>query len=452
MEWTNLKYQAGFGSEFQSEDPRAPDSLPYGQNTPQKCPYGLYAEQISGSAFTAPRCSNFRTWVYRTLPSAKHKMFSPMAAGDLCHRWDEIHPDPNQKRWMPFKFPEIPTDFVAGLKTVCGAGDPRCRNGIAIHIFVCNKSMKDSAFYSADGEMMIVPQEGALKVKTELGRLFVKPGEFCVIPQNIRFAVEVEGETRGYICEVFGTRFKLPDLGPIGANGLANPRDFLYPTAHYEETDGGFIIYNKYQGHLFKCVQEHSCFDVVAWHGNYVPYKYDLWKFCTVNSVAYDHMDPSIFTVMTAPSLNPGVAICDLALFPPRWSVHEHTFRPPYYHRNVMSEFMGLICGKYEAKEDGFLPGGATLHSIGTPHGPDAECFAKASNMEMKPQFIGTGQLAFMFESSLMLAITKWGEEGCQVIDDDYFKCWQGLKKLFDVSNPPDPAEREFHHKLGGGI
>lgn len=448
----NIEYLAGFGSEFQSEDPRAPNSLPYAQNNPQKCPYGLYAEQLSGSAFTAPRTSNYRTWLYRMVPSAKHKRFTPGPATEISHDWNAVHPDPNQKRWMPFKFPENPTDFVTGLKTVCGAGDAKCRSGIAIHIYVCDTSMENSAFYSADGEMLIVPQQGELRIKTELGRINVKPGEICVIPQNIRFAVEVTEKSRGYICEVFGTRYTLPDLGPIGANGLANPRDFLYPKAHYEEKKGDFILYNKYQGHLFQCEQDHSCFDVVAWHGNYAPYKYDLWKFCTINSVSYDHVDPSVFTVLTAPSLKHGTAICDLALFPPRWSVHEHTFRPPYYHRNCMSEFMGLICGKYEAKEDGFLPGGATLHSIGTPHGPDAICFSKASESVLEPQFIGTGQLAFMFESSLMLAITKYGQQDCETLDDDYYQCWQGLQKNFNSDDKPDLSKREFYHNLGKGI
>lgn len=453
--WENVKYQTGFGSEFASEDQRAPGALPPSQNTPQKCPYGLYAEQISGSAFTAPRKENFRTWVYRMLPSAKHRRFQPLEERpEFSHNWDEAYPDPNQKRWLPFEMPPKGTDinFVSGLKVISGAGDPKCRSGIAVHIYTCNVSMSDSAFYSSDGEFLIVPQEGTLRIQSELGLLVVAPGEICVIPQSIRYSVHVDGDSRGYICEVFGTRYTLPNLGPIGANGLANPRDFEYPTAFYEEKSSLFKIYNKYQGKLFVCEQDHSCFDVVGWHGNYAPYKYNLWKFSAVNSVTYDHMDPSIFTVLTAPSQKEGTAICDFALFPPRWSVHEHTFRPPYYHRNVMSEFMGLICGKYEAKEDGFLPGGATLHSIGTPHGPDAECFNKASNSAMEPEFIGKGQLAFMFETSFMLAITTWGQETCKVLDDEYYACWQALKKTFSLEDKPNPADANFFMNLGSGI
>jgi len=453
--WDGVKYQTGFGSEFASEDSRAPGALPPSQNTPQKCPYGLYAEQISGTAFTAPRSKNARTWVYRMLPSAKHRRFERVPEReDFTHDWNEEYPDPNQKRWLPFKMPQDgeKVDYVQGLKVVSGAGDPKCRHGTAIYVYTCNSSMEDSAFYSSDGEFMIVPQEGTLRIQTELGLLVVEPGELAVIPQNIRYAVHVDGASRGYICEVFGTRFTLPNLGPIGANGLANPRDFEYPTAFYVEQEGSFRIFNKYQGKQFVCEQDHSCFDVVGWHGNYSPYKYNMWKFSAVNSVTFDHMDPSIFTVLTAPSLEEGTAVVDLAIFPPRWSVHEHTFRPPYYHRNVMSEFMGLICGKYEAKEDGFLPGGATLHSIGTPHGPDAECFSKASSSPSKPQFIGSGQLAFMFETSLMLAITKWGQKTCQVLDDQYYECWQKLEKNFSLANKPDENDKDFYRHLGTGI
>lgn len=430
----DLKYLCGFGSEFTSEDPRRPGSLPEGQNNPQRCPYGLYAEQLSGTAFTAPRHDNKRSWLYRIRPSVIHTPFKKInVAEHLTHNWDEQEPDPNQSRWLPFDIPvSEPVDFVAGLHTVCGAGDPRSRHGLAIHMYLCNTSMTNSAFYSSDGDFLIVPQQGELTITTEFGIMRVAPNEIAVIQLGMRFSVTVNGPTRGYVLEVFDGHFKLPDLGPIGANGLANPRDFLTPVARYfDEEIPGFKIVSKYQGALFEAEQNHSPFDVVAWHGNYVPYKYDLSKFMVINAVLYDHCDPSIFTVLTCPSTKPGVAIADFVIFPPRWSVQEHTFRPPYYHRNCMSEFMGLILGAYEAKEGGFLPGGASLHSMMTPHGPDDKCFKGASYAELGPQKIAVNTQAFMFESSLSLAITKWGAKTCQKLDAKYYECWQNLPKLF---------------------
>lgn len=429
-----LKYLSGFGSEFTSEDPRRVGALPPAQNSPQICPYGLYAEQLSGSAFTAPRQDNKRTWFYRIRPSVIHKPFKRLTTTKyLTHNWDEQEPDPNQSRWLPFDIPKSGNvDFVSGLHTICGAGDPRSRHGIAIHMFLCNASMDKSAFYNSDGDFLIVPQQGSLKITTEFGIMEVAPNEIAVIQQGMRFAVAVNGPTRGYMLEVYDGHFKIPDLGPIGANGLANPRDFLTPVAHYVDLEiPGFKMISKYQGALFVAEQNHSPFDVVAWHGNYVPYKYDLSKFMVINSVSFDHCDPSIFTVLTCQSLKPGVAIADFVIFPPRWSVQEHTFRPPYYHRNCMSEFMGLILGSYEAKEGGFYPGGASLHSMMTPHGPDAQCFNTASKDVLKPQRIADGTQAFMFESSLSMAITKWGAETCQKLDAKYYECWQKLPKLF---------------------
>jgi len=432
---TELKYNVGFGNHFATEDPRCPGALPKNQNTPQKCPYNLYAEQISGTAFTVPRESNKRSWVYRMRPSVLHDPFTEIDSGNLKCDWNEARPDPNQKRWNPFHIPGggESVDFVSGLNTVCGAGDARSRDGIAIHVYMCNKSMQDKCFYNSDGDFLIVPQQGALFITTELGKMNVKPNEICVIPHGIRYSVAVSGPSRGYICEVYGGHFEIPSLGPIGANGLANPRDFEIPTACYEEKEGlDYKIVNKYQGGLFEAVQDHSPFDVVAWHGNYAPFKYDLSKFCTVNSVSFDHLDPSIFTVITCQSAKPGIAVCDLAIFPPRWSVHENTFRPPYYHRNCMAEFMGLILGQYEAKAEGFRPGGATLHSMYTPHGPDAQCFDKASTMDLKPEYIAEGTMAFMFESMFSMALTKFGAETCEVLDAQYYQCWKNLKKNFN--------------------
>ncbi|XP_022916677.2 homogentisate 1,2-dioxygenase [Onthophagus taurus] len=428
-----LKYLNGFDSEFQSEDPRRPNSLPKGQNSPQKCPYGLYAEQLSGSAFTAPRTENKRTWFYRIRPSVGHFPFKKFLKGNVTHDWNEQDPDPNQMRWNPFDFPKDQIDFVEGLNTVCGAGDPKMKSGLAIHVYICNVSMGNRAFYNSDGDFLIVPQSGVLFITTEFGKMEVGPNEIAVIQQGMRFKIDVNEPSRGYILEVFGQHFILPDLGPIGANGLANPRDFQTPVALYEDIDvDNYEIIAKYQGKLFICHQNHSPFDVVAWHGNYVPYKYNLENFMVINSVSFDHCDPSIFTVLSCQSEKKGTAIADFVIFPPRWSVQEHTFRPPYYHRNCMSEFMGLILGQYEAKKGGFLPGGATLHSIMTPHGPDFKCFSEASEEALKPTRIAEGTQAFMFESCYGLAVTKWGLKTCEKLDLDYYKCWQGLKKNFN--------------------
>ncbi|XP_077538645.1 homogentisate 1,2-dioxygenase-like [Haemaphysalis longicornis] len=434
-----LQYLTGFGSEFASEDPRCPGSLPEGQNNPQVCPYGLYAEQLSGTAFTAPRETNKRSWLYRIRPSVQHAPFTKYAGdNNLTADWNTNYPNPNQLRWKPFEIPDPAKgsiDFVDGLNTVCGAGDARTRHGVAVHVYCCNISMKDKAMYNSDGDFLIVPQQGSLFIITEFGRMHVEPNEICVIQQGMRFQVHVSGPSRGYILEVFDNHFVLPNLGPIGANGLANPRDFKTPTAWFEDRDvNGFLIVSKYQGFLFQAAQNHSPFDVVAWHGNYVPYKYDLAKFNTMNTVSFDHADPSIFTVLTCPSSKPGTAIADFVIFPPRWSVAENTFRPPYYHRNCMSEFMGLITGKYEAKETGFQAGGASLHSMMTPHGPDVDCFEQASKAKLAPQRIGDGCMAFMFESSLSMAVTTWAEHACCKLDKEYYTCWQGLRKNFNPS------------------
>lgn len=432
-DWSDLKYMNGFGNEFSTEDPRCPDALPVGQNSPQTCPYGLYAEQLSGTAFTAPRETNKRSWLYRILPSVKHEPFVKIEHAFLTSAWDDDEPTPNQLRWKPFDIKDNgETDFVEGLNTVCGAGDPRMRNGVAIHVYTCNKSMENKAFYNSDGDFLIVPQKGTLRITTEFGRMLVEPNQICVIQQGIRFAVQVTEPSRGYMLEVYDNHFVLPNLGPIGANGLANPRDFKTPVAWYEHKKNvDFRIWNKYQGALFEAKQEHSCFDVVAWHGNYAPYKYDLKDFMVINTVSFDHADPSIFTVLTCPSMKPGTAVADFVIFPPRWAVSDHTFRPPFYHRNCMSEFMGLIFGAYEAKGEEFKAGGASLHSIMTPHGPDLECFEKASAEKLAPVRVADGTMSFMFESSFGLATTKWANKLSQKLDSNYFKCWQGLKDNF---------------------
>ncbi|KAG0173203.1 hypothetical protein DFQ28_001238 [Apophysomyces sp. BC1034] len=428
-------YHEGFGNHFTSE--ALPDALPKGQNTPQQCPYNLYAEQLSGTAFTVPRTHNRRSWLYRIRPSVVHTPYQPDKNELLISNFggkDTIN-TPTQIRWSPFDLPaeNEKVDFVQGLKTLAGAGEPSCRSGLAVHIYTANQDMDRKAFYNSDGDWLIVPQHGRLDITTEFGKMMVAPNEICVIQRGIRFSVALpDGPVRGYILEVFGSVFELPDLGPIGANGLANPRDFLTPTAAFVKEDGvKWTITTKFNGELFVANQNHTPFDVVAWHGNYAPYKYDLAKFCVINTVSYDHIDPSIFTVLTAKSNTPGVAIADFVIFPPRWAVAENTFRPPYFHRNCMSEFMGLILGDYEGKSGGFLPGGGSLHSIMTPHGPDANVFEIASKADLTPVRVGDKTQSFMFETSLILSLTKWGHKTCGKVQEDYWKAWSNLENKF---------------------
>jgi len=424
-----LLYQSGFGNEFATE--AVANALPKGQNSPQKHPLGLYTEQLSGTAFTAPRGANRRTWTYRIRPSVTHKPFD-----EIPHRlirsgpFDEVPTTPNQLRWDPLPIPSEPTDFVDGIVTMAGNGDPAMQTGVGVHVYAANASMQDRFFYDADGELLIVPQLGSLRIRTELGILDARPGEICVIPRGLKFRVELpDGSARGYICENYGALFRLPDLGPIGANGLANPRDFLAPVAAYEDREGKFQIIAKFLGRLWAAAIDHSPLDVVAWHGNLTPCKYDLATFSCMNSVSFDHPDPSIFTVLTSPSAVPGTANVDFAIFPPRWLVAEHTFRPPWFHRNMMNEFMGLVMGEYDAKAEGFVPGGASLHNCMSGHGPDAESYERATNADLRPQYLGD-TLAFMFETQLVIRPTKFAME-TMILQHEYYECWQGLKKHF---------------------
>ena len=424
-----LRYQPGFAAEFVTE--ALPGALPEGQNSPQKATYGLYAEQLSGTAFTAPRHANRRSWLYRLRPAVKHGAFRPREQGLLRSApFDETSTPPDPLRWDPLPLPSAPTDFVEGIITFAGNGDAAMQEGIGIHVYACNRSMHERFFYDADGELLVVPQEGALRFSTELGVLEASPGEIAVIPRGIRFSVALEQATaRGYICENYGAMLRLPELGPIGANGLANSRDFLAPVAGFEDRDGAFELIAKFGGRLWSAPIDHSPLDVVAWHGNLAPYKYDLARFNAMNTVTFDHADPSIFTVLTAPSDTPGTANVDFVIFPPRWMVAEHTFRPPWFHRNVMSEFMGLVRGAYDAKGEGFTPGGASLHNCMSGHGPDAESFERAVNATLAPQKL-ENTLAFMFESRYVIRPTRFALQS-PLLQQDYRECWQRLAKRF---------------------
>ena len=427
-EHTMTAYQSGFGNEFATE--ALPGALPVGRSSPQRAPYGLYAEQFSGTAFTAPRGANRRSWLYRIRPAAVHRPFSRIDNGRLSNDFDQVQTPPNQLRWDPLPLPAEPTDFLQGLVTM--AGNEAC----GIHLYAANRAMQGRFFYDTDGELLIVPQQGRLLLATELGRLEVEPQEIAVIPRGLRFRVELpDGEARGYVCENFGALLRLPDLGPIGSNGLANARDFLTPVAWYEDREGDFELVAKFGGKLWSAEIDHSPLDVVAWRGNYAPYKYDLRRFNAIGSISYDHPDPSIFLVLQSQSDSPGVDNIDFLIFPPRVLAMENTFRPPWFHRNVASEFMGLIHGAYDAKAEGFIPGGASLHNCMSGHGPDAETFEKASRADLsRPDYI-KDTMAFMFETPAVIRPTRYALETSQ-LQAEYFQCWQGLKKHFNPEQP----------------
>jgi homogentisate 1,2-dioxygenase len=422
-----LSYMSGFGGSFETE--AVAGALPVGQNSPQKTPFGLFAEQLSGSAFTAPRHENRRSWLYRLRPTASHSPFRRYEGGKLIRSgpFDEAPPSPNRLRWNPLPIPTEPTDFVDGLVTYAGNGDVSVQAGIGIHLYGVNRSMQGRVFCDADGELLIVPQQGALRLATELGRLEVAPGEIAVLPRGVRFRVELDGPARGYVCENYGAPFRLPELGPVGANGLANARDFLHPVAWFEDRDEPTEVVQKFQGGLWAMTLDHSPLDVAAWHGNLAPCKYDLSRFNAINTVSYDHPDPSIFTVLTSPSEVQGVANCDFVIFPPRWMVAEHTFRPPWFHRNIMSEFMGLVHGAYDAKAGGFAPGGASLHNCMAGHGPDRASYEKAIATELAPHKI-EDTMAFMFESRWVIRPTRFAIE-TPLVQLDYDDCWEGFAK-----------------------
>ncbi len=425
-----MKYLTGFGNEHETE--ALAGALPVGRFSPQQVAFGLYAEQFSSTAFTAPRAHNRRTWFYRIRPSVLQGEFSPYN-GKLLETagGDAGTVSPNVLRWDPLPLPEEPTDFIDGLVTIAVNGDAMTQAGMGIHLYAINQSMQQRFFYCADGELLFIPQSGGLRLRTECGQLDIAPGEIAVIPRGMKFAVDLlEATARGYLCENYGAAFTLPERGPVGANGYANDRDFHYPVAAYEEDEGEFELLCKFAGHLYSAPIGHSPLDVVAWTGNSAPYKYDLARFNVMGSVSYDHPDPSIYTVLTSPSDTAGVANIDFVIFPPRWMVAEDTFRPPWYHRNVMSEFMGLIEGTYDAKEEGFVPGGASLHNCMSSHGPEAAVFEKASKAELAPDRY-TDTMAFMLESRYLIQPTYWAMN-TTLRQRDYTRCWEGLEKHFN--------------------
>ncbi len=431
---TTPGYMPGFGNDFETET--LPGALPQGMNSPQKCNYGLYGEQLSGTAFTAPSHHNERTWCYRIRPSVKHS-----------HRYKKIdlpfwQSAPNiisnvislgQYRWDPVPHSSEPLDWLTGMRTMTTAGDVNTQIGMASHIYLVTDTMLDTYFYSADSEFLIVPQEGKLRFFTELGIIDLEPQEIAVIPRGLLYKVEVmKGPARGFVCENYGQKFSLPSRGPIGANCLANRRDFKIPVAAFEDREASSRVIIKWCGQFHETKIGHSPLDVVAWHGNYAPCKYNLNDYCPVGATLFDHPDPSIYTVLTAPSGLEGTANIDFVLFRDRWNVAENTFRPPWYHKNIMSELMGNIYGQYDAKPTGFIPGGMSLHNMMLPHGPDKEAFEKASNEDLEPQKLNK-TMSFMFETRFPQHLTEFAAKDAP-LQDEYVDCWSDIEKKFDGS------------------
>jgi homogentisate 1,2-dioxygenase len=427
-----LRYMPGFGNDFETE--ALPGALPQGMNSPQKCNYGLYGEQLSGTAFTAPKGQNERTWCYRIRPSVKHTgRFSKI---DLPY-WKSAPHRPadiaslGQYRWDPVPHSDVPLTWLTGMRTMTTAGDVNTQTGMASHVYLVNSSMKDTYFYSADSEFLVVPQQGKLRFCTELGVIDLAAQEIAVIPRGLVYRVEVvEGPARGFVCENYGQKFVLPSRGPIGANCMANPRDFKTPIAAFEDREVPSTVTIKWCGEFHETKIGHSPLDVVAWHGNYAPYKYDLTTYCPVGAILFDHPDPSIFTVLTAPSGVEGTANIDFVLFRDRWMVAEDTFRPPWYHKNIMSELMGNIYGVYDAKPKGFVPGGMSLHNMMLPHGPDKNAFEGASNAKLKAEKLEE-TMSFMFETRFPQHLTEFAAKEAS-LQDDYIDCWTSLEKKFD--------------------
>lgn len=431
----NQNYMSGFGNHHSTE--ALPGALPQGRNSPQRCPYDLYAEQLSGTAFTVARAENRRSWLYRIRPAAAQPAFTPCTA---YPNWNDDYThgpvNPNRLRWDPQAMPDTPTDFLQGVTTWAGNGAWDQQTGVAIHLYAANRSMQNRYFYNADAEMLFVPQHGTIRLATELGLMDVEPCEIAVIPRGIRFQVLLpEGAARGYLLENFGASLRLPELGPIGSNGLANAQDFMIPQAWYEDVETDVELITRFGGGFWQTRLDHSPLDVVAWHGTHAPYKYDLRRFNTIGSISYDHPDPCIFTVLTSPSDSPGTANLDLAIFPPRILTMEDTFRPPWFHRNIASEFMGLIQGQYDAKAEGFAPGGVSLHNCMSPHGPDAETFEKALVADTHTAHYIRDTMAFMFETRRVIRPSP-AALASSTLQSGYDQAWQGLAKHFN----PDKA------------
>jgi homogentisate 1,2-dioxygenase len=412
---------AGFCNFHESET--LPGALPVDQNSPRSSPYGLYAEQLNATGFVAPREANRRSWMYRIRPSAEQGPLAPLAHERLRGDFSGEPVEANLAGWGPLPFPASPTDFVDGLATLGGAGSPSSRRGYAVHLYAANRGMEDRCFSDADGDLLLLPEEGSLTLLTELGVLQVHPGQLALVPRGVRFSVLLGGSrARGYVGESFGRPFSLPERGPVGANGLADARHFRGPVARHEERlCPGYRVTVKLGGALFEATQDHSPFDVVAWHGNHFPTVYDLAAFSPAGNARVDHIDPSIHTVLTSPLDEAGANGLDLVVFTPRWDATEHTFRPPYFHRNVATELNGIIREVASAGSP-FARGCCFLTPSFTPHGVLAtgveRTLALDDERADQARRSADSSLWFQFESTLPFSPTAWARTAPNRVDD----------------------------------
>jgi homogentisate 1,2-dioxygenase len=427
--------QGGFGSVHESE--ALEGALPRDQNAPRRCPYDLVPELINGTPFTVRNVDNSKMWTYRIHASFSQTAFHPLPNARFATPLGDV--EPNRSRWAPHPIPapSTPTDFVDGLVTLGGAGDVLSGPGFAIHVYAANADMLDRCFSNADGDLLVIPQEGALDVRTELGWLSVPIGSILFVPRGLKFAIGLpENVGRGWVLEVFGTKLRLPERGLVGSNGLAEARHFRAPHASYEDREcpDGFQHVTKTGGRLFEATHTFSPFDVVAWYGNHAPFVYDLMHFAPVASVRFDHQDPSIFTVLTAPLDDHGRAVADFVFFPPRWEVIEHSFRPPFAHRNAASE-VNMVVRTPKPYSTGYEPGCTFLSPLLTAHGVGTKTYDAILDLPHDhvdpPQRIPDESLWAMVESALPFRTTAWARD-TELLDATFLSAFEGMKKRFD--------------------
>ncbi|GAD98612.1 homogentisate 1,2-dioxygenase, putative [Paecilomyces variotii No. 5] len=421
------RYQVGFGNRFVSE--AVPDTIPRdGRNLPQRANYDLYIEQLNGTTFVTCRKDMFNVWFHRIRPSCAHKALKPLEykhdiVSVFSSQNEGVSFVPFNNEWGPLEIPleSKPTNFWQGIKTILGHGDPTLKEGVAVHQYAANLSMDKEAFVNHDGDYLFVPQQGRLDIQTELGRMMVLPGELFVIPAGLRFKVSLpDGPSRGYIQEIFGSHFELPDLGPIGSNGLALPQDFEIPVASYDLDTSSWEIITKLAGKLYHYEQAHTPFDVVGWHGNYVPYKYEIEKLLALSS-SKDQLDPSAYTILTAKSKIPGVSITDFCAFTPKWVNSLNSWRPPYYHRTMGAEVMGMVRGEYGGSAKTLEPGALTCDNAYVPHGETYDAWKKHAFVDLEPTLLGAG----------VLSITKFALERHNQIKPMREELWDNMHGHF---------------------